>query len=300
MRRCNLACAYCNEYDDHSPPVATELMLSRIDQLAAMGTAVVTITGGEPLLHPDLEAMIHRIHARGMVATLITNGYRLGLDRIKGLNAARLDRMQISIDNEEPDAVSRKSLRVLDPKLIALARHAAFDITINCVVGGGVARPADALVIARRARELGFTSSLGIIHDHHGRLKPLVGHVREVCDAFQKQNRWSIMRFNRLFQDNLAAGRPTDWRCRAGSRYLYVCENGLVHYCSQHRGTPAIPLEQYTRAHIRKAHTERKACSPYCTLACAHTASLFDRWRSPQVPPPSDAASGRCTSASVP
>ena len=50
----------------------------------------------------------------------------------------------------------------------------------------------------------------------------------------------------RGFQDNLADGKPNEWRCRAGARYLYVCENGLVHYCSQQRGYPGMPLETYT------------------------------------------------------
>ena len=49
------------------------------------------------------------------------------------------------------------------------------------------------------------------------------------------------------FQANLLDGKPNDWQCRAGARYLYICEAGLVHYCSQQRGTPAIPLATYTR-----------------------------------------------------
>ena len=48
----------------------------------------------------------------------------------------------------------------------------------------------------------------------------------------------------------LARGLPNDWQCRAGSRYLYVCEDGLVHYCSQQRGYPAVPLAKYTLADL--------------------------------------------------
>src|SRR5476651_1964830 len=49
IRRCNLACTYCNEYDDFSKPVDTEEMFRRIDALGKMGTSIVTISGGEPL-----------------------------------------------------------------------------------------------------------------------------------------------------------------------------------------------------------------------------------------------------------
>jgi MoaA/NifB/PqqE/SkfB family radical SAM enzyme len=284
MRRCNLSCTYCNEYDDHSAPVPLETMLERVNLLAGLKTAVVTISGGEPLLHPELDAIIRQIHGCGMIATLITNGYKLGPERIKALNAAGLDHLQISIDNLKPDDVSSKSLSVLDRKLVALATHARFSVNINCVVGGGIANPEDALTIAARARELGFQSTMGIIHDHTGHLKPLSGPVLETYQAFERLNRWTLARINRGFQRRLANGQPNDWRCRAGSRYLYVCEQGLVHYCSQQRGNPAIPLGQYTQAHLRQAHLEAKPCAPYCTIACVHQASSFDEWRSPQHP----------------
>ena len=68
IRRCNLACEYCNEYDDFSKPVPTETMFQRVDKLAELGTSVITISGGEPLLHPELDEIIRRIRKRGMIA----------------------------------------------------------------------------------------------------------------------------------------------------------------------------------------------------------------------------------------
>src|ERR1700747_746105 len=75
VRRCNLSCTYCNEFDDFSKPVPTDEMFRRIDKLGAMGTSIITISGGEPLLHPDLDAIVARIRRNGMMAGLITNGY---------------------------------------------------------------------------------------------------------------------------------------------------------------------------------------------------------------------------------
>ena len=72
-----------------------------------------------------------------------------------------------------PDEVSKKSLKVLDQKLKLLAEHAEFGVNINSVVGSGISNPHDALVVARRAVELGFTSTVGIIHDGDGQLRPL-------------------------------------------------------------------------------------------------------------------------------
>src|SRR5947208_8712311 len=64
MRRCNLACTYCNEFDDFSKPVPLETMHQRLDRLADLGTTIITISGGEPLLHPDLDRIIARIRKR--------------------------------------------------------------------------------------------------------------------------------------------------------------------------------------------------------------------------------------------
>src|ERR1700739_2917182 len=52
MRRCNLSCTYCNEYDDFSKPVPLEEMFRRIDRLCGRGGSLITPSGGEPLLHP--------------------------------------------------------------------------------------------------------------------------------------------------------------------------------------------------------------------------------------------------------
>src|SRR6266403_1315711 len=283
IRRCNLACEYCNEYDDFSKPVPTETMFRRVHKLAELGTSVVTISGGEPLLHPELDDVIRRIRKNGMVAGLITNGYLLVAERIQRLNQAGLEWLQISIDNVTPDEVSKKSLKVLDKKLQLLAEHADFHVNINSVVGGGVKHPQDALTIGRRALQLGFSSTIGIIHDGSGQLQPLDDEERRVYHEMKSMEKRSFTRVN-AFQDNIAQGRPNQWRCRAGARYLYICEDGLVHYCSQQRGYPAIPLEKYTIADIRREFHTEKACAPHCTVSCVHQVSIFDSWRAPQHP----------------
>jgi len=281
MRRCNLSCTYCNEFDDFSKPVAIAVMYQRLDRLADLGTTIITISGGEPLLHPDLDLIVARIRQRGMIAGMITNGYLLTTDRIKRLNRAGLDHLQISIDNLLPDEVSKKSLKVLDKKLQLLAEHAEFHVNINSVVGGGIHTPQDALTIGKRALELGFTSTVGIIHDGDGQLNPLRDAEREVYTAMRSMEKRSYAQIN-YFQDNIAHGKENDWRCRAGGRYLYICENGLVHYCSQQRGYPAKPLLEYTLADIRREYRTTKSCAPRCTVSCVHQISYIDGWRDPQ------------------
>jgi MoaA/NifB/PqqE/SkfB family radical SAM enzyme len=298
IRRCNIDCGYCNEYDKVSPPIPTDVMKTRIDKLAELGTSVVAFSGGEPMLHPDLDDLIRHIRRHGMMAGLITNGYFLVPKRIQELNDAGLDFLQISIDNVEPDEVSKKSLRVLDKKLQHLRDHAAFDVNINSVLGGGIKNPEDARTINRRARALGFSTSIGIIHDGEGLLKPLGTKERQVYDEVSAAIRGPWQVFKNLysgitnFQEKLADGQPNEWRCRAGARYLYICENGLVHYCSQQRGIPGVPLEAYTVDDIKREFLTPKWCAPYCTVGCVHRVSTMDFWRSPQEIPGNESVVG--------
>jgi MoaA/NifB/PqqE/SkfB family radical SAM enzyme len=281
-RRCNLSCTYCNEYDDYSKPVPVDAMYRRIDKLAELGTTIISMSGGEPLLHPELDDLIARVRSHGCISGMITNGYLLVPERIKRLNRAGLEHMQISIDNVKPDDVSKKSLKVLDKKLQMLAEYAEFHVNINSVVGGGIHNPEDALQVGKRAVELGFTSTVGIIHDHDGQLRPLGEKEREVFLQMKQMGKKNYARLN-FFQNNIAHGRENQWKCRSGARYLYVCEDGLVHYCSQQRGYPAIPLADYSVEHIRREFITEKGCAPRCTIACVHYTSYMDFWRAPQT-----------------
>ena len=280
-RFCNLSCGYCNEYDKVSEPVALEEMYRRIDHLGRLGTAMIGLSGGEPLTHPHLDEIIRRMRRTGAIAGMITNGYLLNVERIERLNKAGLDHLQISIDNLQPDDVSMKSLKVLDKKLEMLAQYAEFHVNINSVVGGGF-EPSDALKIGKRALELGFESTIGIIHDGSGQLKPLKEAEAKVYFQMTHRKKSNYSRFDK-FQEAIVQGRPNEWRCRAGSRYLYICEDGLVHYCSQQRGYPGVPLSEYTTADVKREYLTAKSCSPNCTIGCVHRISYIDHWRSPQT-----------------
>ena len=198
IRRCNLSCTYCNEFDDFSKPVPTDEICRRVDRLGALGTSIITISGGEPLLHPELELVIRHIRKRGIIAGMITNGYLLTRERIQSLNDAGLEHLQISIDNVKPDEVSKKSLKVLDKKLQLLAEYSIFQVNINSVLGSPVHIPEDALAVARRALALGFTSTVGILHDHEGQLQPLAERQQSIFTEIMNMGRRSYSRFNYL------------------------------------------------------------------------------------------------------
>jgi MoaA/NifB/PqqE/SkfB family radical SAM enzyme len=225
-RRCNLACGYCSEYDQHSAPVPLDALRSRVRELARLKTLMIACTGGEPLLHPEIGEVIREIRRHGIVAMITTNGYTLTQTLVDVLNGAGLQALQISIDNVSPDEVSSKSLALLDPKLELLADRAAFKVNINSVLGASEGNAEDVVAIAKRAMSLRFSHSIGIVHDATGALRPLSDRqraayrqVRSVSNALlHALNYW-------VFQKRLIEGGADRWYCRAGARYLYVCED---------------------------------------------------------------------------
>lgn len=283
-RRCNLACGYCNEYDAVSPPVPLADLLRWIDHLAMLKTASITFTGGEPLLHPELDKAIAAARRHGMIVTMITNGFRLSRSWIDRLNEAGLQGMQISIDNLEPDDVSMKSLSSVEGKLALLQQHARFKVNVNSVLGVTNERTQDVVTVARTAAKYGLQHSVGVLHDHTGTLKPLSSDQMQAYELVTKISPSIVHTLNyRLFQKNLMNGKTNDWKCRAGARYLYVAEDGKVHWCSQQRGYPGIPLLDYTRDDLRREYNTEKSCSATCTLSCVHQMSMFDRYRGAQT-----------------
>jgi len=73
-----------------------------------------------------------------------------------------------------------------------------FQVNINSVLGSGVKNPEDALQIAHRAVDLGFTSTVGIIHDHNGQLKPLGPRETEIFEEIMALGKRSFSRFNEV------------------------------------------------------------------------------------------------------
>ena len=280
-RRCNLACGYCNEYDDFSPPIPLAELVARLDRLADLGTVVVTLTGGEPMLHPQVSEVIAHAVGRGMVCTAITNGYPLTRQRIEQLNQARLTLLQISIDNVEPNEISQKSWSRLRSRLELLRDHARFAVNVKAVLGSCV--PDETRLVAREVHELGFYMTVGLMHDGEGQLDAgLVGRERlpsfyeEMVNVARKS--W-FHPFGEGWERAMLHAGQAEWTCRAGGRYLYVDESGRVSYCSQWRGVPGIPLAEYSRALLERHYHTAKPCASSCTIGCVRRASSLDQRR---------------------
>ena len=282
VRRCNLACGYCNEFDQTSAPVPVELLKARITHVRRLGALSVEFTGGEPLLHPDLPALIRHAKRVGILrARLISNAFLMSAEKVEALNAAGLDHLQVSVDGVEPNAITVKTLKPLRPKLEMLARIAKFKITLSGVIGSAVAD--DALEVVRFAKAHGFRPRVLLIHGPDGTL----GLGPDKQELYRQVGEAIGSRFAEAhdYRSLLLAGKSAPFKCRAGSRYLYVDEFGVAHWCSQQRERFGIPLAQYTAADLRQQFLTRKGCEAHCTVGCARTNSARDEWRQQTLAP---------------
>lgn len=272
-RRCNLSCGYCSEYDKVSPMIPLQTLRQRIDALHRLRVINITLLGGEPLAHPELPQVVAYGDRRAQVS-VTTNGFLLTQELVDRLGEAGLANMVVSVDSvaADPTGYIQKCLKTLEPKL-RLLRHAAFDVMVNLVLCEGT--KAGFRETVRRLSDLGFPVSIVLQHDASGAVQ--VGG-QDYVDLWTEYYATGTP-FSYLEQDyaaRLLQGQRPRWKCRAGSRFLYVDEWGNVQFCSAQRGRPDKPLVEYTRRDARVNHGTYKGCEAGCSLLCHYRDSALD------------------------
>jgi pyrroloquinoline quinone biosynthesis protein E len=140
--RCPLRCPYCSNpldigADRYRAELEAEHWTRVFREARALGVLQLALTGGEPMLRRDLEALIAGGRAAGLYSTLVTGGTLLTRERAGRLKEAGLDHVQISIQSPDPEENDRiAGNRSFDKKLAAAhaARELGFPLTINCVL----------------------------------------------------------------------------------------------------------------------------------------------------------------------
>ena len=270
-RRCNLACGYCNEFDKVSQPVPFETLTARMNHLIdELGVTIMDFLGGEPLLHPRIADLVAHAHERGCWTNIITNGFLLSDDLVGKLNLAGLDSMAVSIDRITPTDFTHKGLVPLRKKLARLRQNARFKVEVNVVLCEETLDEFESIV--EEIKQLGFPVRCGVRH-YEGRME-FSDTLREKFDWFQHHFRhWRIAPMLDLHQARLA-GRPADWKCSGGFKYLYVDEFGTVRACSQVHLQDRHNVLDMTRAHL-KANDCHKNCEKECGVSCVIQTSLM-------------------------
>ena len=277
IRRCNLSCGYCSEYDKVSDPIPVEVLEKRLRKLRSLGTFGISLTGGEPTLHPSLPDLIRKCREIGFFRTgMISNGFLLRRDLIEALNEAGLQEMQISIDGVEANDTTQKVLANLKKRLQWLREHARFRVIVSGVLGA--CPPDEAEEVLSFVKQMGFIRRVLLLHDSNGQMKSGNGEVK-TFEKIIRQLPKTVVDFSN-YRRRLVREGSAPFKCRAGSRYLYIDEYGNVNWCSQTRTVWSKSLMDYTTSDLREQFYRYKACHVTCTLGCARSASQLDNWRS--------------------
>lgn len=271
IRRCNLSCSYCNEFDGTSDSIPVSQLYSRINKLKQLQTQELELTGGEPLLHQDIANLVAYSKGRGFARVMVkTNGFLITKQIIEALNNAGLDGLQISVDTVKPNPNTKKALNLLKPKLEVLAHCAKFHIRMSATIGSS---SLDELLVVRTfAQDHGFSFRVLLRHGEDGQInlspterQPYEQRIKDIIDLLDEGDGYKL---------KLIRGLAAEFMCRAGSRYLYVDEYGIVRWCSQQKRSFGKILFQYTNDDLKQQFYTKKPCSLYCTLGCARTCSL--------------------------
>ncbi len=277
IRKCNLSCTYCNEFDKTSEPVPLEILKQRANKLKELGAFSINLTGGEPTLHPDLPELIRycRYDLKFLKTTMISNGFYLKRELIEKLNEAGLQDMQISIDGVKPNDMTVKVLDSLRKRLDSLKEFAKFNVVVSGVVGS--CPPEESFEVIQYAKNMKFKPRVLLIHDHDGQVK-LNASALAVYKRIKKLIPRSFPEFTD-YKDRIIEKGSAPFKCRAGSRYLYVDENGIVSWCSQTRDVFRKNLMDYSYEDLKREFYTYKSCQDRCTLGCVRAASSVDHWR---------------------
>lgn len=278
IRKCNLSCGYCNEFDKTSAPVPLTELKERAKKLKELGSFSICLTGGEPTLHPDLAELIRYCHddLKFLKTVMITNGFFLTKDLIEKLNNAGLQAMQISIDGVKANDMTVKVLDSLRARLALLRDNAKFEVVVSGVVGS--CPPEESFEVINFAKEMGFRPRVLLIHGEDGQVKLSDAEL----NAYKKIKEMIPKHFYEPsdYRGKIIKEGSAPFKCRAGSRYLYVDENGIVTWCSQTRDLFKKHILDYTLEDLREQFYSYKPCQDKCTLGCVRSSSNYDNWRS--------------------
>ncbi|MBF0354026.1 MAG: adenosyl-hopene transferase HpnH [Alphaproteobacteria bacterium] len=225
--RCNLACPGCGKIDYPDEILNKRLTVKEcLDAVDACGAPIVSIPGGEPLLHKDIEEIVEGIIERKKFVYLCTNALLLEkrIDRFKPTPYLTFSVHLDGMKEEHDRAVGQDGVFERAVSAIRLARSKGFRTNINCTLyeGHDVGKLAD--FISYACSDLGVegvTVSPGFPYE-----------AAPSQDKFLKRERT-----RRLFRELFLLGKGRNWRFSQSTLFLDFLAGNQDYACTPW-GTP--------------------------------------------------------------
>ncbi len=210
VRRCNLTCKHCYSISadkDFPGELDFESVCRVMDDLHRFRVPVLILSGGEPLLRPDIFAIASRAKEKGFYVALSTNGTLIGQGNIKAIEAVGFDYVGISIDGmrETHDAFRRKR-GAFDASMhgLRLCRDRGIKVGLRFTMTEENA--ADLPALLQLMEEEGVEKFYFSHLNYAGR-----GNRNRETDAFFDTTRWAMdLLFQRALED-VQAGKETEF-----------------------------------------------------------------------------------------
>lgn len=270
--RCNLRCRFCRIWEEEYDELDTEGVKRVIDVFDRLGVAVVSISGGEPLLRPDLATILDYADGKGLSTRVSTNG-TMPLDRYGELLKSGIQEINLSVDGVRGNDLPHshigpqilKTIRYLNDNLPPKKR-----LTLSVTVSQANQDQVEDIVdfCAKEYPKAGIW------------LKPVTVGVGKLRTATEEKVHPEFLRrcksrallyleyFNQAVEDYYNAD-IYDWGCRAGRTFFEVKPNGDFWLCNDVPSrTPLNVLDPDFKSKWREADfSYRRECSG-CVYSC--------------------------------
>ena len=219
--RCNLACPGCGKIDYPEEILNRRLSVAEcIEAAEESGAPIVSIPGGEPLIHKEMPEIVAELVKRKRFVYLCTNALLLEkkIDLFKPSKYLTFSIHLDGLEEEHDRAVDRKGVFKRAVKAIELARDRGFRVNVNCTLFNN-AQPEEV------AKYLDFARDLGV---EGVTISPGYAYER----APDQQHFLSRRQTKELFRDVFRRGKGRKWRFSQSSLFLDFLAGNQTYECT--------------------------------------------------------------------
>jgi MoaA/NifB/PqqE/SkfB family radical SAM enzyme len=267
--QCNLKCYYCRAWQVTFDSLGLGHWMKIIDRLDQMGVAVISITGGEPLLHPDIFQIIEYANRKGLYVRLTTNG-TMHQSRYDKLMDTNIDAISISLDDVQGDDLPNSKA---SPKILRTIRHMYEDrrsdrirLSISMVLHEG---NCDSVAHSLRTLQAQFPD-LKVFVQPVVTGKGLFRHeeVQEVkmCRTLASYANVLDPEYYFAFCEKIQAEKR--WTCQAGERFFDIKPDGQFYICQDFATELNILDEAFLSAWRAYDFSKIRSECAGCTYSC--------------------------------